>query len=414
MGHTTNGISAPVSIEDVQAVLGNSSNDLGTLIQTGLINKWAKYKPISVSTLGVLTTAQRQAANYGIANIPVWSEGKGDLNKMASFWLLEDGSSTNSPDSGITNMSAFWAYSKPLGGSVSPFRLGDFDGYLHDAEEPLKPLSSTNLYIASNGQLVFNYEHGAQSNYTLTYSDLRVNENDYITLSGYYIGTILCRTNATGTKYAITGPSASDALSMNGIIEVWFPDLTSVNSFLGQNDSATFYVMDFFANGQIGTTSGNHKTFVSNFNSLSANRFIAIHRRQTVTITKRAAKFTISNVGVATYSTETRYVYYTFMITNSESDISHAYHVTLTIYDSNNNEIGSVTLTGNVNGGSSKTFNSSYYITGGVGAENAHHVTIESQINATADSAIIKQSDTYNATVVHHSNDEPPVIDPNV
>ena len=38
---------APVSIEDVKTVLGESSNDLATLCKSENINIWSKYKPIS-------------------------------------------------------------------------------------------------------------------------------------------------------------------------------------------------------------------------------------------------------------------------------------------------------------------------------------------------------------------------------
>lgn len=40
-------ISAPVSIDDVKRVLGESSNDLATLCKSENINIWSKYKPIS-------------------------------------------------------------------------------------------------------------------------------------------------------------------------------------------------------------------------------------------------------------------------------------------------------------------------------------------------------------------------------
>ena len=40
-------IIAPVSIEDVKTVLGESSNDLATLCKSENINIWSKYKPIS-------------------------------------------------------------------------------------------------------------------------------------------------------------------------------------------------------------------------------------------------------------------------------------------------------------------------------------------------------------------------------
>ena len=43
-------ITAPVSIDDVNNVLGHGSTDLGTLCQSSKIKPWAKYKPVSVKT----------------------------------------------------------------------------------------------------------------------------------------------------------------------------------------------------------------------------------------------------------------------------------------------------------------------------------------------------------------------------
>jgi hypothetical protein len=47
-------ITAPVSMYDVQQVLGESSTDLATLCKSSNINKWAKYKPIKHSSPALL------------------------------------------------------------------------------------------------------------------------------------------------------------------------------------------------------------------------------------------------------------------------------------------------------------------------------------------------------------------------
>ena len=65
---STNGImTAPVGMGDISAAVGNTSGDLGTLITSGTINKWARYKPIQHSAVGFVTEAQRRAANFGIS-----------------------------------------------------------------------------------------------------------------------------------------------------------------------------------------------------------------------------------------------------------------------------------------------------------------------------------------------------------
>ena len=45
MSNTNGVIAAPVSIYDVQHVLGQGSNDLATLCVSTAINRWARYKP---------------------------------------------------------------------------------------------------------------------------------------------------------------------------------------------------------------------------------------------------------------------------------------------------------------------------------------------------------------------------------
>ena len=49
MSHANNIISAPVSIDDIKAVLGESSNDVATLCRSSNINMWSKKKPVRLS-----------------------------------------------------------------------------------------------------------------------------------------------------------------------------------------------------------------------------------------------------------------------------------------------------------------------------------------------------------------------------
>lgn len=56
-----------VSIADIQAVLGLSKNDIGGLITTGNINKWAKYKPEHhPNQKSPLSNSDRAANNFGL------------------------------------------------------------------------------------------------------------------------------------------------------------------------------------------------------------------------------------------------------------------------------------------------------------------------------------------------------------
>lgn len=110
-------ITAPVSIYDVQRALGSSIPDLGTLCVASTINKWAKYKPIKYPTVKILTDAQRLSRLYGFHDpdgniIPVYQ-------------------SMSAMNMAIANGNAEWVYTKPAGGLTSPYRLTDFDKYVH-------------------------------------------------------------------------------------------------------------------------------------------------------------------------------------------------------------------------------------------------------------------------------------------
>jgi len=68
---TRNGVRYGVTTEDVAAVLGQASLDVGTLCRASNINPWAKYRPLPLSrqdrgTPAALTDAQRQARGWGV------------------------------------------------------------------------------------------------------------------------------------------------------------------------------------------------------------------------------------------------------------------------------------------------------------------------------------------------------------
>jgi hypothetical protein len=126
MSHTTNNITAPVSIYDIQQVLGIGGNgDLGTLIAQGNINMWSRHKPVaypSVKQIGFGDSDgsnEAKTVNYGI--------------RPGQITINDSGIET-SDVTDLFEMAEFdWKYTKPTGGSQQPFRLTDFKGYSHDA-----------------------------------------------------------------------------------------------------------------------------------------------------------------------------------------------------------------------------------------------------------------------------------------
>lgn len=117
MSNSNGKITAPVSIADVQKVLGKSSNDVGTLCTSDNVNKWSKSKPYNISSLGPLVDAEKK--------------GTPAQNAEGIFYGLK-ASSTATDLSNLHN--ATYEYvGVPKGGADSPYRPSDFAGYDHNA-----------------------------------------------------------------------------------------------------------------------------------------------------------------------------------------------------------------------------------------------------------------------------------------
>lgn len=104
-------IIAPVSIDDVKSVLGESSNDLATLCISRNINKWSPYKPVHSNKPFDLSDS-----DFGVTD-------KSYKLIVPSYSRLEDlclNTIIKTPS---------YTYEKPKGGNSSPYRLGDFKGY---------------------------------------------------------------------------------------------------------------------------------------------------------------------------------------------------------------------------------------------------------------------------------------------
>lgn len=128
MANSNGIITAPVSFADVNHVLGTSHTDLAALCKDEHINKFARYKPIRSSVIGLLTEANRRAANHGI-QVPDTS-----ISSQKNLTAIQDAAGND------------WEYVKPNGGSSSPYRLHDFgntvsltgEGYYHNAVPPIQ------------------------------------------------------------------------------------------------------------------------------------------------------------------------------------------------------------------------------------------------------------------------------------
>lgn len=117
-------ISAPVSISDVQQALGTSANDLATLCTHANINKWAKYKPVIQPLLMIQQTEPARETAF-------------KTQKLGTETLIYGmrGQLNTGADNIATRLHGAYEYvGKPQGGSNSPYRLTDFDGYNANAQ----------------------------------------------------------------------------------------------------------------------------------------------------------------------------------------------------------------------------------------------------------------------------------------
>lgn len=122
--------------------------DVGILCTSPKINKWAKYKPFECSTFGVATEAQRKDASFGITL------------------------SARTADSQYSDViRCSFKHDPP----VSAFRLLDFDGYNHKAENPMRWAAT-----AVSGK------RGAVSFGTVAVGDEAVDFRELGILSGWY------------------------------------------------------------------------------------------------------------------------------------------------------------------------------------------------------------------------------------
>lgn len=146
-------ISAPVSIDDVKQVLGESSNDLATLCKSENINIWSKYKPISckgdfkeypiredseeivISSYSKYTCVVRCGMNIPMdtyKNLRNNYGGEGFAIKACEELHKDNVYGVSGIDKDAsTDSHTVYASGKhfPKGGTNSPYRLGDFRNY---------------------------------------------------------------------------------------------------------------------------------------------------------------------------------------------------------------------------------------------------------------------------------------------
>lgn len=149
MSVLNNKINAPVGVGDVKQILGEPSNDVGTLCMSNNINKWSKHKPVRSETISPdysdKTEWERHFYTYDVSERPNRFYGM-------DVTISNDGND-RADDLYDERYCQNWEYARPLGGSRSPYRLGDFEGYFHLASQFCQSnfgKDITEEYIVSN------------------------------------------------------------------------------------------------------------------------------------------------------------------------------------------------------------------------------------------------------------------------
>ena len=199
-----------VSVGDMQTVLSTSANDMGQIVTDTdvIINKWAKYKPLRSSKLGILTDAERASLNHGLV-----------INKYTTI-------------AGIEGASGDWEYQRPRGLSQNEwFRHDDFAhesldlrGYNHYAECFVYSADIPSRYVKASGgiRVQINFTPDAQlPQDSIGMADLYDVNGDAFVFGDMYLGVLLSK----GGNYRYK--TSSDTIGDNGYwAEVYFDEAT--------------------------------------------------------------------------------------------------------------------------------------------------------------------------------------------
>ncbi len=250
----------PVGMGDISTAIGLSSLDLGTLCQSSLVNMWAKYKSTKKANL-YGETGKTSGSTYWKAD-----------NEMCGLAIPTDSSLGNPTTSGhflykLLNGTIPWTRDYPTGGTL-PFRMLDFDGYMHGAITLTPQVTATqNLMLTADNKLTVPWltSYAPNQDEQLQYSDIKLGG---VALSSCYFGMLLF--NPNNNRYAYI---ANQTVS-GGNFDVTF-DLTGLTSYY---QGATCKVVPFVSTKTI-SLNGTPATGVvlASWNCVPANINVQAH-----------------------------------------------------------------------------------------------------------------------------------------
>ena len=275
-------IIAPVSIEDVKTVLGETSNDLATLCKSENINIWAKYKPTIYPSPFPDDWYKAKDGNYGI-NITV-ENGKSNWKDLVGEY--------SKSNNGYVNL-----YNRPTGGANAPYRLGDFRGYFHNANPEVNDYLTTSVFIreSDTNQLLVNYNPVSVDGSQINYFEFAVFKDKYF---GYIITdkskTNLMYITTASTIGSFTVPLPKNALQVGDYLA--FPMFCSYNYSSNHTlHDMTCYAIPNLAGGKKLSIISQSDSVANNFENITAKEQLGII---IVTLKMKENANTVNNVAV--------------------------------------------------------------------------------------------------------------------
>lgn len=267
-----------ISLRELARFFG-CAEDLKAICTNVHINPWSKKKPVKWNEWNPSTANWWKTAN-GMCGFRVNSTAQ-DYSQRDVFTELSSLAAEF-----IAGRYHPWVYERPTGGSSSPFRLLDFNGYSHNAQSPAGEVFST-MYDVQNGNTNIGVRQPDDDDgYSLTIGDFpgfSVDGVDF-NLPNCYLGVMLVNTR-TNAWVASTLSTRLGAMTLDSWVDISF---TGVGTVLSPNPVTGVSAFLFFSSvsfvGKSSTdendTSG---VFMSAFGVPPTT--VSLHRWGTVPIT---------------------------------------------------------------------------------------------------------------------------------
>lgn len=194
-----------ITVSIVKQTLASNYTDVGKLCTSENINMWSKIKPYKKNRISGTTIVQLEedikSAKWGL------SIAKGESQASANGTYLGKDIEKMVEDA-INNRLPYWVYNKPTGGVASPYRLGDFRKYAHDAIQPIRPfptdgvdrinLNATNNYFYN---VAFDFTPNTDTSGSLKIIELFGEASASLSFKDMYFGVVIINNNRQSGAY---------------------------------------------------------------------------------------------------------------------------------------------------------------------------------------------------------------------